>query len=137
VGEDEEGTSGLHPLQTRALVELLTARTVEGAAERVGISERTLRRWLGREEFRKALRSEQRAVMVHVTTRLQQASVRAVDTLVDVMVDTNLSASARVGAARAVLDLARDGADLEWITERLEALEALDDQSRRSPGRLP
>lgn len=129
--ENADSESSLPPQQARALAELLTARTIEDAAQRAGVSDRTLRRWLERGDFRSALRLEQRAIMQHITNRLQQASMRAVDTLIEVMADSACSAAARVGAARAVLDLARDGIDLEWLAERVEALEVTEGRSAK------
>lgn len=113
----------LTPSEVRAIAELLTARTIDEAARRSGVAERTLRRWLDRADFRAALRAEQRGLMQQVTSRLQVASSRAVDALTVVLDDLTAPASARVSAARTVLELAREGVEVEAIAARLDALE--------------
>lgn len=122
---------GLNAQESAAIAALMSSPTIEHAAARVGIHERTLRRWLcEREAFRHVLRNEQRAVMSCVTSRLQRAAVKAIGALEEIIVDRDAPHAARVSAARAVLELAHERIDIEDLTERLEAVE-----QARQPGR--
>jgi hypothetical protein len=56
---------------------------------------------------------------------LRQKSVAAVETLADVANDKEASASARVSAARSIVELAIKGAELQDIEARIDDLEQL------------
>ena len=85
--------------QEEAIAALLSQRNVEEAARAVGISTRTLLRWLKVQEFQAAYREARRAVHAQSIARLQQATSAAVSTLLKVMVDPNTPASTKVRAA--------------------------------------
>lgn len=122
--EPIDAIEGLTVQESAAVAALLSAPTLAEAAQQVGMHERTLRRWLAdKDHFRRALRAEQRAVLATVTARLQQVATKAVGALEAVMDDATAPHSARVTAARAVLELAHERIDLDDVTERLEALE--------------
>lgn len=121
--EELNADDELDPKQLRAVVALLTERTIEQAAERVGVNERTLRRWLGQDPFRHALRAAQRATFEHAHARLQEAATLAVDTLKAVMEDANAPAAARVGAAKAALEQGSRSVELAQVIERVDAME--------------
>ena len=109
----------------QAISALLTAPTVGDAAEVVGIGSSTLHRWLHEVEFRAAYLMARREIVGHTTSMLQQASARAVGTLIDVMEDEQSPPSSRVAAARAVLDLAYRGLEMEDLSARLDRLEGM------------
>ena len=109
----------------QAISALLTAPTVGDAAEVVGIGSSTLHRWLHEVELRAAYLMARREIVGHTTAILQQASARAVGTLIDVMEDEQSPPSSRVAAARAVLDLAYRGLELEDLSARLDCLEGM------------
>ena len=101
---------------------LLTCPTVEAAARAAHISETTAWRWMKDPDFKKRFWEVQREAMRQTTARLQQASAEAVDALRDVQRNGE-SESARVAAARTVLEQAVKAQDLQDIQERLEAVE--------------
>src|ERR1700710_3123455 len=98
-----------------AIVALLMQRNLEEAAKAVGITSRTLLRWMDLPEFEKAYRDARRAAHGQSIARLQQASTAAVSTLLKIMVDPNSPASVRVRAADRVLDHARHAIEIEDV----------------------
>jgi hypothetical protein len=103
---------------------LLSHACVEDAARAAGISHRTAWRWMRDEAVLAHLREARRDVMNHAMTRLQEAAVGAVDCLCEVQ-RTGESESARVSAARTILEQALRAVELGDIQERLEKLEVL------------
>ncbi len=105
------------------LLALACGATVENAARKAGISERTAYRRLDNAAFVQQLQ-QLRADMVQRTAgMLTGAGLGAVKTLVDLQQDGTVSATVRRRAARDVLELAikyRETADLE---ERVATLE--------------
>ena len=70
-----------------AIAALLVQRNHEEAARAVGISPKTLLRWMKDPEFDAAYRAARRAAFSQSVGRLQQASSAAVSTLLKLMVD--------------------------------------------------
>lgn len=118
-----DSIDGLSPQETAAIAALMTAPSIEQTAAQVGIHERTLRRWLSKDHFKRALRAEQRAFMACVTARLQQSASKAIDTLEAIMEQSDAPAAARVTAARTLLELAHERIDMEDLADRIEAIE--------------
>ena len=108
-----------------AIIALVTEPTITAAAEKVGIATDTLRKWLKVKEFRDAYREARREVVTAALSRLQRAATEAVDALRAVMNDAENPASARVSAARAVLEIAVRAVEMEDLTARVEELEAI------------
>ena len=107
----------------QAIAALLVQPIIAKAAKQGGVGERTLLRWLKRDDFQAALRIAQRKVLSQAIAQLQQATSESVETFRSVMMDEDAPASARVAAARIVLDFAIKGVDREDLEERLTALE--------------
>jgi transposase-like protein len=106
-----------------AIAALLTHKNIDEAAKAVGISNKTLFRWMQLPEFDKAYRAARRAAFGQATARLQQASSAAVSALLKVLVDAATPASARVRAADVILDHAQEAIELEDIEARVRELE--------------
>jgi hypothetical protein len=87
---------------------LLTEPTHAAAAEKTGVSEATLHRWLQLPEFQAAYRQARRELVEGAVGRIQAATGQAVDTLVAVAKD-GAKDSDRVRAAVALLDRAFRG----------------------------
>jgi len=109
--------------QERAVAALLTCPSVPGAAKKAGVAERSLYRWLGRDDFQAAYRKERRKVVSHAVATIQGAMTEAVSTLQTIMRDDEASASAKVSAARVILDLGLKAVEISDLTERVEVLE--------------
>ncbi len=115
----------------KALQAILTEPTVRSAADTCGLSEATLRRYMRDERFRSELAQARRQLYADAMGAIRKATTQAVDTLSSVMADVDAPASARVSAARTVLELARD-AELENLEERVDALERVSDDDQPS-----
>ena len=103
---------------------LLTAPTLADAAHTAGIGEVTAWRWLKDSDFQAAYREARRAVVQQAITQVQRATGEAVETLRSVMQDSGSTASARVSAAKAILETAVKAVELEALEARVAALEA-------------
>jgi uncharacterized protein YggE len=111
--------------QGEAIAALLTMPTITEAATRAGVGERTLFRWLQEDStFQQAYREARRQAVHQAMTRIQQATSTAVKTLESVMKNTKAPSSSRVSAARAVLEMALKGVEIEDLAVRISALEA-------------
>jgi len=107
-----------------AIAALLVNPTIAGAAKAMGVSEASLPRWLKEETFATNYRTARRQAVEVAIGLLQKASGAAVATLVSIMQDGEKPGSVRVSAARAVLDMAFKGMELQDMEVRLATLEA-------------
>ena len=115
--------NGISRKQDTAIGALLSQPTILAAAESVGVGESTLRRWLKDGDFLTAYRAARREAVSQAIGHLQGACSVAVMALTDISQDVNCPASARVSAARTVLELALKGVELEDLAVRAEELE--------------
>jgi hypothetical protein len=110
--------------QERAIAALLVAPSVTAAAQQIGVNENTLLRWLKDAAFQTTYREARRHVVQQAIAQVQQATSEAVEALRAIMSNGDAPASARVSAAKAVLETALKAVELEDIEQRLQALEA-------------
>jgi hypothetical protein len=101
---------------------LLAHPSIEAAAKSVGIGNATAWRWMKDPKLVEQYREARREAMRHTTARLQEAAREAVECLREVQL-TGESESARVSAARTILEQALKAVDLEDVQHRLDALE--------------
>jgi len=106
-----------------ALTALLSQRNVEEAARVVGISAKTLFRWLKLPEFKEQYRLARAEVLSQSTARLQQATGPAISTLLKIMVNPDMPAPSRVRAAQCVLERAQKGYEADDLEARIAQLE--------------
>jgi hypothetical protein len=109
----------------KAIAALLTEPSVKKAAAAAGIGEATIWRWLRDDQFRKAYLVARRRLVQQATARIQQFASEAAAVLHSIMTDKSLPATARVAAAKAVLQNAYDGVDLEDNLERVSDIEKM------------
>jgi hypothetical protein len=102
---------------------LLTCDSITAAAASGGVAEVTVHRWLKDPSFQQASREARRQVVQQAIVQVQHATGTAVQTLVAVMQDAEASASARVSAAKTILDTAVKAVELEDLEARITALE--------------
>ena len=110
--------------QEQTIAALLTCDSLTAAAAGCGIAEATLHRWLKDDGFQAAYREARRAVVQQAIVQVQGATGEAVKTLRAVMQDADAPASARVSAAKAILETAIRAVELEDLEARIAALEA-------------
>ena len=106
-----------------AIVALLTTRTVEEAARAVGVSTKTLLRWMKEPEFDTAYRAAKRAAFGQSIARLHQLTSAAVTTLGKVMLEPGTPPATRVRAADSILNHTTKAIEIEEIEARVAALE--------------
>jgi DNA-binding transcriptional MerR regulator len=105
----------------KALSALLESVSITDAAQRCGLSDKTLRRYLEDEEFQKEYRVARRLVFEQNIVRLQSLHAGAVDAL-----ERNLNCenpSVEVRAAQIIIEGNRKDFETLDILERLETLE--------------
>jgi DNA-binding MurR/RpiR family transcriptional regulator len=103
----------------------LSSPSVAEAAKAAGLSEATLWRHLREENFVAHYRASRRELVQHMTVRLHSRAESAVQVLGDIAEDKAAPASARVTAARAIIEHTLKAAELEDLGERVAALEKL------------
>src|SRR5262249_62398805 len=99
----------------------LSERTIEDAARKVGVNEKTLRKWLKDAAFQDAYRQARQAFKERTVALLLAANAKAIDTLVACL-DADRPGD-RIKAAVAVLEHTHRGLEQLDVLGRLEALE--------------
>jgi hypothetical protein len=105
------------------LLALAFGATVEGAARKAGVGERTAYRRLAEPAFQARLEQARRDMVLRTMGLLTGAGIGSVKTLVDLQQDAAAPAGVKRGAARDILELGvryRDSAETE---RRLSAIE--------------
>jgi len=124
-------TEKLTAKQQKALGALLAHPSIQAAADALGMNECTIRRWLRERHFSKAYLAARRQAVSQATARLTTACVAAVEALEGIAKETTLPASARVSAARAILETALRGVEVEDLAARVDAIEQTLQQQER------
>ena len=109
--------------QEKAISALMVHPTMAKAAAAAGVGEVTLWRWTQRPVFKEEYRLAKREAVSQAVGNLQNACSVAVLALTDISQDVNCPASARVSAAKSILELALKGVELEDLAVRVEELE--------------
>jgi transcriptional regulator with XRE-family HTH domain len=120
-----EQTGKLTNTQERAITALLTEKTQAEAAAKAGVNESTVSRWLREPAFAEALQQARRDLVSVAIGRLQEAAATAVTTLKEIAEDKAQLGSARVSAAKTILETAFKAQELQDIEDRLTALEVM------------
>jgi predicted site-specific integrase-resolvase len=124
-------THSLTPRQEQSITALLVQGSLQAAAEASGINEKTLRRWLREDAvFQIAYREARRQVVQQAIVQVQQATGEAVETLRKVMQAADAPASAKVSAAKTILETAVKAIELEDLEQRIVALETQQGMTR-------
>lgn len=119
---DERGhESDLTHGQEAALAALLTSATIEAAAKKANVSDRTLHRWLNEAAFRRAYLAARRQSLEQATGALQRAVTDAAAALVRNL--TCGTPGVEVRAAQIILEQTAKGVEMLEFEERLAAVE--------------
>ena len=119
-------------VRERAVVALLSEKTVTAAAGKAGVNESTLRRWLSQDEaFQAEYAAAREAAYQAGIHRAQALTGRAMDTL-EALLDDEKHPNVRLGAARTVAEIGIHQHDSETILQKLDAIES---DQRRHQGR--
>jgi hypothetical protein len=122
--EPDSERDGLDDKQRAALDALLTEPSVAKAAEKCGVTERTMYRWMTDNDFARAYTAAKRQMFGQAIGLAQRYASLAVQTLAKMMVDPTAPAAARVKAATAVLTFGREGVEIDDLQDRMRVLEA-------------
>jgi transposase-like protein len=107
----------------QAIAALLRCPIREKAAQEVGISTKTLQRWLKVPEFAEAYRQARLEESSRLLSQLLQASSLALGTLMQVANDSQAPAAAQVRAAQSLLKFSGQAMELEDVQMRLQRWE--------------
>lgn len=119
---DPSDPGALSPKQELALRAVVAHPTLKEAALAAGVSDATLWRYMQEETFARRLREARREAVSHAVLQLQGAASDAVKTLQDIMKDASAGASARITAARIILEQTLRTRETEDVKARLEEL---------------
>lgn len=119
----KETKQSLNLKQEKAIMALLTEPTIKLAADKAGVGETTLYRWIQEEEFDQAFKNARKQAFSQTISRLQQTTTKAVATLESIMDDEGASASSRVTASKTVLEMAFKGFELEDLAEQVKEMQ--------------
>ena len=108
------------PRQTKALQALLSSPTKKAAAEAAGISESTLRNYLADPAFAEAYKKALTGLVDDATRQAQQSLDPALTVLREIAEAPESAASAKISAARTLLEY---GLRLTEITDIIRELE--------------
>jgi hypothetical protein len=104
------------------ILTLLSSPTKREAARRLGISEATLYRRLQDPAVREAYRKARMDSLAETTASLQVASFEAAAALRSLATDVTVNPHVRLGACRAILDLAYRATEIEDIRAEIEEM---------------
>ena len=111
--------------QKKVLAALLKYPTHKQAAVAAGISERRLREYLQNEDFKQEYRHCLDMILNESMSAAKQALIPALSTLLDICKDEKRTDTARIAAARAIIDACLRLNDAADIAERLGNLERI------------
>lgn len=109
--------------QTKAIAALVSEPTKRAAAAKAGISESTLRSYLSDPAFMAEYRAAVSSMLDDATRESQQALSPALSCLREVTTDTEAPATARIAAARSLLEYALRLTEFTDVVARLNELE--------------
>ena len=107
----------------KALSALLTSDTKAEAAEKAGISDRTLRTYLADPVYKAEYQRRKRKLLTHATQQMQKSMKIAVSTLRDIIENKESKDSDRITAARLILEYSLRYTEITDIMGRIEDLE--------------
>ncbi len=109
--------------QAKGLAALLTHPSVATAAQASGLSVRTLYNYLADQDFKAELSRRQGEILAMTATSLVGLTGQAVETLREIMNDSEATPATRRKAAQAVLSQARQAVLATGLADRVAALE--------------
>lgn len=125
----------LNPRQRKAILHLLSARTVKQAAKEAMIRLPTLYKWMKNSLFREELERLRSEIVSDTVAQLKVYSLQAVGVLADLM-NTSESEQIKRGCAGDILDNTRSFIQLRDMEVRLEALENAVSNSSKDRGAM-
>ena len=119
---DEDGKKELSLRQLHALPSLLSHPSIAQASKDCGVSEKQIWEWMNQEDFRAELYHQKSNIIARVVNKLQQASLKASETLIDLM-DNGKSDTIKHKAAVDILNLTMKYTQMYELEDRIQRLE--------------
>ncbi len=113
----------LTPKQNKALQALLTQPNKKAAAEAAGITPRTMTSYLADPDFQKEYKKAFGQLVQDATRNAQQSLSPAISALRDIVEDDTETSSARIAAARSLLEYGLRLTEFSDILTELETVE--------------
>ena len=104
---------------------LLTCPTIKQASEQVGLSEQSVYSRLRKPDFRAQLQNARDNQFQVISSKLENANFRALDTLINILDDSEVSAGIKVKASQTLLDLSLKNREQIDVISRIENLEEM------------
>ena len=104
---------------------LLTCPTIKLASESVGLSEQAVYSRLRKPDFREKLQNARNDQFQVISSKLEDANFKALDTLINILDDKEGSAGVRVRASQTLLDLSLKNREQIDVISRIENLEEM------------
>lgn len=104
---------------------LLTCPTIKQASDEVGLSEQAVYSRLRKPDFRTKLQNARTTQFQVISSKLEDANFKALNTLVSILDDSEVSAGIKVRASQTLLDLSLRNREQADIISRIENLEEM------------
>lgn len=104
---------------------LLSCPTIKLASDEVGLSEQSVYSRLRKPDFRKKLQNARNDQFQVISSKLEDANFKALDTLINILDDKEVSAGVKVRASQTLLDLSLKNREQADILTRIQNLEEM------------
>ena len=104
---------------------ILTCPTIRDASASVGLSEQSVYSRMRKPEFRQRLQIERDNKFQAISSKIEDANFRALNTLVSILDDETVSAGIRVRASQTLLDLSLKNREQIDVISRIQNLEEM------------
>jgi hypothetical protein len=125
-------TDKLSARQRLALPVIAAEATIEGAAEKIGVTRKTVYEWLKQEPFKRAIEEARKEYMESGFRTMRLAAKRAAEKIVQHLDCTDAKVSLR--AAEDVIEFAKEFISLEDHERRIKELEDRLEQAQAEAG---
>jgi transposase len=125
-------TDKLSARQRLALPVIAAEPTIDGAAEKIGVTRKTIYEWLKREPFKQALEEARKEYVESAFRTMRLAAKQAADKIVKHMDCSDEKVSLR--AAEDIIEFAKEFISLEDYERRIKELEERLDQAQAEAG---
>ena len=115
--------SGKRISDERMIFAILSNKDILTASKTLGISVQSIYNRLRKPEFRQRLQQERQGKFEVANSKLTDSMGRAVDVLVEILEDANVSAGVRIRASQILLDITLKVTEQANIIQRLDSLE--------------
>lgn len=104
---------------------LLTCPTIKQASDEVGLSEQAVYNRLRKPDFRTKLQNARTTQFQVISSKLEDANFKALNTLISILDDSEVSAGIKVRASQTLLDLSLRNREQIDVISRIENLEEM------------